>query len=112
MKKINFLIASLAIIGLATLFYSCEEEVITDSEVGTICNTSSSGCGGSFQACSNGTSIWYTYNGKKYTCASNSNCTAAATALANDMCGGSGVSKKDFDLKVQNVLNSVPMISK
>lgn len=108
MKKTTFLIASLAVIGVTTLFYSCEEEAIVDAAVGTICNTTSNGCGGSFQTCANTSSVWYTYNGKKYTCASTSNCTAAATALANDMCGGSGTSKKDFDLKVQEVLNTFP----
>ncbi|TRX04169.1 hypothetical protein [Flavobacterium gawalongense] len=113
MKKINFLITSLVVIGLTTIFYACEEESSIDSPVdNTICTTTSSGCGGSFETCANSTSVWYTYNGKKYTCSSTSNCNSAATALVNDMCSKSAVSKTDFDKKVQDVLNTFPTNNK
>jgi hypothetical protein len=61
---------------------SCEGETVDDLSTETVCNTTNDGCGGSFKTCANTTSIWYTYKGKTYTCASQSDCNAAATALA------------------------------
>lgn len=40
---------------------------------------------GKYKTCSNSNSTWYSWNGNKYTCASQSDCTLAAQELAADI---------------------------
>jgi hypothetical protein len=108
MKNTNLLIVTLVAISATAFFYSCDKESIIDKAVGAKCVITDNGCGGSFETCATTTAIWYTYNGKKYTCASSTDCTEAATKLAIDMCGTGRTSQKNFDLKVQQILNTFP----
>ena len=51
-----------------------------------ICTSTAASCpaAGTFEACSDGKSSWYNWNGKKYPCNGN-DCNSAATNLTNDI---------------------------
>ncbi len=63
--------------------FSCDKKPFEN------CVTETSACG-SFTACCTALQCYYLYDGKKYEC-DGTDCTDAATELANDMCNPSGV---------------------
>ena len=80
MKKILLFLGVVAVISIAAVLNSCEEDAV--------CKTSTSVCG-TFEACCTSTDCYYLYDGKTYDC-DGTDCDAAALELATDMCNKSG----------------------
>jgi hypothetical protein len=69
---------------LLTVLIGCGDD---DSNPKESCIETDTACAaaGKYKTCSNSNSTWYSWNGNKYTCASQSDCTAAAQELAADI---------------------------
>jgi hypothetical protein len=81
MKK-SVIFRAFVFVVLAVMF-SCDNKPLEQ------CVTESSACG-TFQACCTVRQCYYVYDGKEYQC-DGTDCTDAATQLANDMCNPSGL---------------------
>lgn len=94
MKKLSIILFLFA--SSMVYFNSCEAAAEC-SESTTVCGT--------FEACCTTTDCWYNYNGKRYDC-DGTDCTAAATELADVMCNKK--STEEFNAVVEELLDAMP----
>lgn len=68
--------------GTLISFSSCAlKDKVEDAQ--TVCSDTETGCGFTFETCSNGVKTWYTYRGTTYNC-DGTDCIDAAEALVDD----------------------------